>query len=194
MEGLFEVELKKDHILSILDCYYRLFPLIRIGFGSEGITIQESNEDRGILATTVIPRNFLEGYECRETVENAQFAFSPVVVPILNYLKKLGGRCVKIRVTNIDSWRVRVTFESNNIISYEAISAYMYKLLDQPVIDSEISFERYATVKKCSVEVDKDVEVSVKDGIATFKGGIMRMSTFIIGEHIARYQSNVRNY
>ena len=55
MEGLVEVMLKKVHMLAILDCYYRLFPLIYIGFDSEGITIQWSDEDRGILVSTVIP-------------------------------------------------------------------------------------------------------------------------------------------
>ena len=39
MERLVEVKLKKVHILSIFDCYYRLFPLIYISYDSEGITI-----------------------------------------------------------------------------------------------------------------------------------------------------------
>ena len=38
MERLVEVTLKKVHILSILDCYYRIFPLIYISYDSEGIT------------------------------------------------------------------------------------------------------------------------------------------------------------
>ena len=56
MERLVEVTLKKVHILLILDCYYRLFPLIYISYDSEGMTIQGSNEDRRILATTTIPK------------------------------------------------------------------------------------------------------------------------------------------
>ena len=63
-----------------------------------------------------------------------------MVVAIPKCIKMLGGRCARISVTNIDSWRVRVTFKSNNGVSYEAISTYMYKLLNQPVIDSGISF------------------------------------------------------
>ena len=55
MERLVEVTLAEVHILSILDYYYRLFPLIYISYDSEGITIQGSCEDRKILATTVIP-------------------------------------------------------------------------------------------------------------------------------------------
>ena len=39
MERLVEVTLSKVNILSILDCYYRLFPLICISYDSEGITI-----------------------------------------------------------------------------------------------------------------------------------------------------------
>ena len=77
MERLFEVMLSKVNILSILDCYYRLFPLIYISYDSEGITIQGptgpigalhrggplvptgSCEERKILATTVIPQTLL---------------------------------------------------------------------------------------------------------------------------------------
>ena len=66
MERSVEVTLKKVHILSILDCYYRLFPLIYISCDSEGITIQGSCEDRKILATTVIHRDSFEHYECKE--------------------------------------------------------------------------------------------------------------------------------
>ena len=59
MERLVEVTLSKVNILSILDCYYRLFPLICISYDSEGITIQGSCEERRVLATTVIPRDSL---------------------------------------------------------------------------------------------------------------------------------------
>ena len=55
MERLVEVKLAKVHILSILDCYYRLFPLIYTGLDSEGITIQGSCEEWRVLATMVIP-------------------------------------------------------------------------------------------------------------------------------------------
>ena len=76
MEGFVEVTLKKVHILAILDCYYKIFPMVHISFDLEGITIQGSFDDRGILATTVIPRNSLEDYECRK----------PAVVAIPNCL------------------------------------------------------------------------------------------------------------
>ena len=56
----------------------------------------------------------------------------------------------------------------------------MYKLLDQPVIDSGISFEKYAVAKMCLGGVD--VEVSVNGGIVTFRGSSFRISTFTIGE------------
>ena len=51
MERLVCVELKKVHIL--------LFPLIYVSYDSEGIMMQGSKEDRGILATMVIPENLL---------------------------------------------------------------------------------------------------------------------------------------
>ena len=80
----------------------------------------------------------------------------------------------------VDSWRVKSVFKSNNGVSYEAISHTMHKLLTQPLVDSGISFERYVTAMKCLGGVD--VEVSVNDGIATFKGGSVRISSFTIGD------------
>ena len=47
-------------------------------------------------------------------------------------------------------------------------------------MESAISFERYPAAKKCLGGVD--VEVSVKDGIASFRGEIFRISTFMVGE------------
>ena len=126
MERLVEVELKKVHILSILDCYYRLFPLIYISYDSEGIRIQGSCKERKILATTVIPQGSFEHYECKESM----------VIAVSNDLKKLGGRCVRINVLRVDSWRVRNVFESDNGVSYEALSSYMYKLLTHSRLDS----------------------------------------------------------
>ena len=170
MGRLVKVKLAKVHILSILDCYYRLFPLIYIGFDSEGITIQGSCEEWRILTTMVIPWNSFGDYECRD----------PVVVAIPNHLKKLGGRCVRINVLRVDSWRVRNVFKSDNRVSYEALSSAMYKLSTHPQLDSRISFEQNLTAKKCFEGVD--IEVSVKDRIATIRGEIFRISTFIIGE------------
>ena len=151
MEGLVEVTLKKVHILSILDCYYRLFPLIYISYDPNGITIQGSCEERRILATTVIPRDSFERYECRE----------PMVVAVPNHLKKLGGRCVSISILRVDSWRVRNVFKSDNGVSYEALSSKMYKLSDSADLGaSGISFERYPTAKKFLGEADVVVSVS----------------------------------
>ena len=56
----------------------------------------------------------------------------------------------------------------------------MYKLSSHPSMDSPISFERYPAAKKCLKGVD--VEVSVKDGIATFRREIFHISTCTIGE------------
>ena len=162
--------LKKVHILAILDCYCKIFPLIYIGFDSEGITVQGSCDDRGILATTVIPRDSLEDYEGRK----------PAVVAMPNCLRRLEGRCVGINVLRVDSWRVRNVFISDNGVSYEVLSHPMYTLTDQPRLYSGISFERYPAAKKCFGGVDTDIEVSVADGIASFRGG--HISSFIFGE------------
>ena len=86
MEILVEVTVSKVKILPILDCYYRLLPLIYISYDLEGITIQGSSEGRKILATTVIPRDSFEHYECKESMV--------IAVPL--HQGKLGGRCVSI--------------------------------------------------------------------------------------------------
>ena len=92
----------------------------------------------------------------------------------------MGGKCESIAILRVDSWRVKSVFKSNNGVSYEAISHMMHKLLTQPWSDPGISFERYATAMQCLGGVD--VEVSVNDGIATFKGGSVRISSFTIGD------------
>ena len=102
-----------------------------ISYDSEGITIQGSCEDRKILATTVIPQDSFEHYECKESM----------VLAVLYHLRKLGGRCVSINVLKMDSWRVKNVFKSNNGVSYEAISSYMYKLSTHPRVTSGILFE-----------------------------------------------------
>ena len=124
MERLVEVTLSKVNRLSILDCYYRLFPLIHISYDSEGITIQGSCEERKILATTVIPRDSFESYECKESM----------VIAIPLHLGKLGGRCISIKVLKMGSWRVKNVFKSNNGVLCQAISSYMLKLIDHPKI------------------------------------------------------------
>ena len=188
MERLVEIKVVKFNVLSIHDCYYRLFPLIYISYDSEGITIQGparptvpagSCEDRKILVTTTIPRDSFESYE---------FRGKPMVLAILHHARDLGGKCLSISILNIDSWRVKNVFRSSNGVSYEVISSYMYKLSPHPSMDSPISFERYPAAKKCLKGLD--VEVSVKDvgpgalcgGIATFRREIFCISTFTIGK------------
>ena len=91
MERFVEITVKKVHIegtLELLDCYYRLFPLIYIIYDSEAITIQGSCENRKILATTVIPRDSFDNYKCKESM----------VLAVPYHLRKLGGRCISISV------------------------------------------------------------------------------------------------
>ena len=71
-----------------------------------------------------------------------------MVIAVPLHLGKLGGRCVSIEVLKIDSWRVKNVFKSNNGVSYEAVSSYMFKLTDQPKITERISFERYPSTNK----------------------------------------------
>ena len=154
MERLVEIKIDKFNILSIIKCYYRLFPLIYISYDSEGIKVQGSCKERKILATTVILRDTFEHYECKESMV--------IAVPL--HLGKLGGRCISIKVLKMDSWRVKNVFKSNNGVSYEAVSSYMFKLTDYPKITESISFERYPSTKKflsCIEDPSGEVEVEV---------------------------------
>ena len=153
MERLVEVKLKKVNILSILDCYYRLFQLIYLSYDSEGITIQGSCKEQKILATTVIPRESFEHYECKESMYSKAPPLSgakpgPLVIAVPLHLGKLGGRCVSIKALKIDSWRVKNVFKSNNGVLYGAISSYVFKLTDHPKITEGILFESYPSTKK----------------------------------------------
>ena len=132
--------------------------MIYISYDSEGITVQGSCEDRKILATTVISRDSFECYECKESMV--------IAVPL--HLGKLGGRCVSIEVLNMDSWRVKNVFKSNNRVLYEAVSSYTFKLTDHPKITKGIiSFESYPSTKKflsCIEDPRGEVEVEVNWG------------------------------
>ena len=169
------MKIVKVDILSILDCYYRLFQLIYISYDSEGITIQGSCEDRKILASMVIPRDSFEHYECKESM----------IIAVPRHLEKLGGRCISIKILKMDSWRVKNVFKSINGVSYEAVSSYMFKLMDHPKITESISFEWYSSTKKffsCFEDPKGEVEVEVNEGVAMFKVDIFRISKFIVGD------------
>ena len=132
-------------------------------------------KEQKILATTVIPPESFEHYECKESLV--------IAVPL--HLGKLDGRCVSIEVLQMDSWRVKNVFKLNNGVSYEAIGSYMFKLSDQPTITECISFERYPSTKKfssCVEDLSGEVEVEVNEGVATFKVDIFRISKFTIGK------------
>ena len=146
MERLVEMKIAKFNILSIIDCYCRLFPLIYISYDSEGITIQGSGKERKILATTVIPRESFEHYKCKESTRSGPTG--PLVIAVPLHLGKLGGRCISIEVLQMDSWKVKNVFKSNNGVLYEAISSYMFKLTDQSTTNEGISFDSYPSTIK----------------------------------------------
>ena len=76
-------------------------------------------------------------------------------------------------------------FKSNNGVSYEAISSYMYKLSDHPKITTGISFESYPSTRKlllCDEVPNAVVEIEVNEGVATFKVDVLRISKFIVSE------------
>ena len=85
--------LKKVPLIKIFYCYFRIFPMVRVEFGSRGITIQESCNERGMLANTFIPRSSIEDYDCQE----------PVVIAIPKCIRQMGGKCVQIEISRVDS-------------------------------------------------------------------------------------------
>ena len=64
----------------------------------------------------------------------------PLVIAVPLHLQKLGDRCVSIEVLKMDSWRVNNVFKSNNGVSYEAVSSYMFKLTDHPKITEGMGY------------------------------------------------------
>ena len=101
-----------------------------------------------------------------------------MVLAVPLHLGKLGSRCISIEVLKMDSWRVKNVFKSNNRVSYEAISSYMYKLSDHPKITEGISFERCPSTKKfllCDEIPNGEVEVGMNEGVAMFKVDILRI-------------------
>ena len=71
-----------------------------------------------------------------------------MVIAVPYHLRNLGGRCFSINVLKMDSWRVKNVIKSNNGVSYEAISSYMYRLEDHRSMTDSISFEQYPSTKK----------------------------------------------
>ena len=89
----------------------------------------------------------------------------------------------------MDSWRVKNVFKSNNGVSYEAISSYMFKLMDHSKIAKSISFESYPSTKKfllCVEDPKGKVEVEVNGGGGgggcNVQGGNFCISKFIVGD------------
>ena len=91
---------------GIFDCYFRIFPMVKMDLAPEGIEIQQRNEARGILASTYIPAKSFNEYICEE----------PLVILIPKYLKKFLLKMVTrnnfmIEVFRRDSWWVEVKIQ-----------------------------------------------------------------------------------
>ena len=89
-----------------------------------------------------------------------------MVLAVPYHLRKLGCRCISINVLKMDSWRVKNVFKSNNGVSYEAISSYMYRLEEHLKITEGISFDKYPSTKKfllCDEDPNGEVEVEVNE-------------------------------
>ena len=101
-----------------------------------------------------------------------------------------------INVLQVDSWRVRNVFISDNGVSYEVLSHPMYTLTDQPRLYSRISFEHYIQpLKSVSVEWTQTLRSVWLMGSHHSEEGVFHPSSLENWEnHIARYQLNVSKY
>ena len=80
-------KMTKFNILSIFECYRKLFPLVYIRYNLDGIEIQA--KDKKLTVTAVIPKESFNTYE---------YSFvdptSTVMVP--TEVAKIGGKCTEM--------------------------------------------------------------------------------------------------
>ena len=61
--------------------------MVKVELGSRRITIQESCDERGMLANTFIPRGSIEDYDCQE----------PIVIAIPKCIRQMGGKSERLK-------------------------------------------------------------------------------------------------
>ena len=114
-----------------------------------------------------------------------------MVLAVPYHLKSLGGMCISIELLKMDSWRVKNVFKSNNRVSFEAISSYMYELKDSSSLPERISFERRNSYCVMRIPMEKlklrFMNPEAPEGpphsrVTTFKVDILQISKFIVGE------------
>ena len=151
---------------GIFNCYFRIFPMVKMGLAPEGIEIQQRHEARGILASTFIPAKSFNEYICEE----------PLVVLIPKYLKKFLLRMVTrnnftIEVSRRDSWQVKVTFKFNDEAgSASHVLSHTRHQLEPTPVWGGILFNKYPAIKHLinPDNRERNIEISNLNGVALF--------------------------
>ena len=145
---------------GIFDCYFRIFPMVKVGFTPEGITIQQRNER--ILASTFIPAKSFNEYNCEESL----------VVTLPKDLKKFlvmlsTKNELMIEISRRDSWWVEVTtiFDES---ACHILRHTRHQLEPISEMKGGISFNKYPAIKHLITD-DREIEISESNVVASFR-------------------------
>ena len=171
-ENIIDIDKGKFPLMKILNRHCKIDMMLTLFFGPEEIMIQEYNtEEVKILAITTIPISSFESYNCKKSIT--------INVPI--NIKDVGGKCEKIEVVGEDSWRVAAKFKFNSEVTYEVLSHMMSEKRNIKIVRSGVSFINYFPVRKILEEQQRQIDVIVKNKIASFKTE-NKIFKFIVGE------------
>ena len=96
-------------------------------------------------------------------------------------VKDVNGKCERIEVVEEDSWTVAAKFKFSHGSMYEVTSHTMSDRRDIERLKTGISFNNYLFSKRALNEYGRQIDVLVKNGIASFRTGNKRFK-YVYGE------------
>ena len=172
MENIVDIEVGKFPLMKIFIKHYKIDASLILFFTPEEITIQCYNaEEIQMLVTTTIPISSFQSYRCKENIS--------INVPI--NVKDMSGKCERIEITREDSWSVTAKFKFNNRTMYQVTSHTMSEKRNIERVKSGVSFNDYFPVRKILEEYRRQIDVIVKNGIASFRTG-NKIFKYVVGE------------
>ena len=182
MENIIIIEVGKFPLMKILNQHYKIDALLTLFFDYEEITMQGFNtEEVQILANTIIPIRSFESYCCKENIL--------INVPI--NIKDMSGKCERIEIARDDSWRVTAKFKFNGGTMYQVTSHAMREKRNVERVKSGVSFINYFPVRKALEEYGRQIDVIVKNGIASFRTG-NKIFKYVVGEEDSKLYCKVK--
>ena len=149
-------------LMKMLDQHYKIDALLTLFFNSKEITTEGYNaKEVQMLATTTIPISSFQSYRCKENVS--------INVPI--NVKNVSGKCERTEIAREDSWKVTAKFKFNSGPMYQVTSHTMSEKRNVERVKSGVSFNDYFPVRKILEEYRRQIDVIVKNGIASFRTG-----------------------